>query len=81
VTGRNVIANHAAFTGLGKRERMFDADAWPAIWDSVDLDSTDKAKQNSQAGAINHLWSASFWNENVFACRGEFRQRRKFLRR
>lgn len=76
------LDNDAAFTGLGKRARVFGCFVRLALYVGIELIFIPpaEAKRNSAVEGVNHLWSASFWNKNDFTSWGAFaRKRKKFL--
>ena len=76
------LDNDAAFTGLGKRPRVFGAFVRLALSVGIELIFIPpaEAKRNSAVEGVNHLWSASFWKKNDFTSWNEFaRKRKRFL--
>ena len=76
------LDNDAAFTGLGKRPRVFGSFVRLALAVGIELIFIPpaEAKRNAEVEAVNHLWSASFWKKNDFTAWSEFvRKRKRFL--
>ncbi len=76
------LDNDAAFTGLGKRPRVFGSFVRLALYVGIELIFIPpaEAKRNSEVEGVNHLWSSSFWKKNDFLSWGEFvRKRKQFL--
>jgi hypothetical protein len=77
------LDNDAAFTGLGKRPRVFGSFVRLALYCGIELIfiPPGEAKRNALVEGVNHLWSAGFWNRNDFSSRADFmRKRQQFLR-
>jgi len=76
------LDNDAAFTGLGKRPRVFGRFVRWALSLGIELIfiPPGEAKRNHLVEGVNHLWSAGFWDKNDFASWRDFaRKREKFL--
>jgi transposase len=76
------IDNDAAFTGLGKRARVFGTFVRLALYLGIELIfiPPGEAKRNHLVEGVNHLWSRGFWEKNDFTSWQDFsRQRGKFL--
>ena len=76
------LDNDAAFTGLGKKSRVFGSFVRLCLYFGIELIFIPpaEAKRNSMVEGINHLWSHGFWEKNDFTSWRDFsRKRRKFL--
>ena len=76
------LDNDAAFTGLGKKRRVFGSFVRLCLSFGIELIFIPpaEAKRNSVVEGINHLWSHGFWEKNDFTSWSDFsRKRRKFL--
>ena len=77
------IDNDAAFTGLGKKARIFGTFVRLCLYLGIELIfiPPGEAKRNHLVEGINHLWSHSFWEKNDFASWRDFsRKRARFLK-
>jgi transposase len=63
------IDNDAAFTGLGKKPRIFGHFVRLALYLGIELIfiPPGEPKRNSVVEGVNHLWARSFWDRNHFA--------------
>ncbi len=76
------LDNDAAFTGLGKKSRVFGSFVRLCLYFGIELIFIPpaEAKRNSLVEGINHLWSHGFWEKNDFTSWRDFaRKRGKFL--
>lgn len=76
------LDNDAAFTGLGKKRRVFGSFVRLCLYFGIELVFIPpaEAKRNSLVEGINHLWSHGFWEKNDFTSWRDFaRKRSKFL--
>jgi hypothetical protein len=76
------LDNDAAFTGLGRRPRVFGHFVRLALYVGIELIfiPPGEPKRNSLVERINGLWASSFWDKNHFASRTAFRRKSgKFL--
>ncbi|MCA1606510.1 MAG: hypothetical protein LC775_13815 [Acidobacteria bacterium] len=76
------IDNDAAFTGLGKKARLFGTFVRLCLYFGIELIFIPpaEAKRNHLVEGVNHLWSHGFWEKNDFASWRDFsRKRGKFL--
>ena len=76
------IDNDSAFTGLGKKGRIFGKFVRLALSVGIELIFIPpaQAKRNAVVEGVNHLFAQSFWEKNEFKSFGEVeRKRRKFL--
>lgn len=76
------LDNDAAFTGLGRKSRVFGSFVRLCLYFGIELIFIPpaEAKRNSVVEGINHLWSHGFWERNDFTSWRDFaRKRRKFL--
>lgn len=63
------IDNDAAFTGLGKKARVFGYFVRLALYLGIELIFIPPAEpeRNHVVEGVNHLWAKSFWDRNHFA--------------
>lgn len=76
------LDNDAAFTGLGKRGRIFGRFVRVALYFGVELVfiPPGEPKRNAVVERVNGLWARAFWDKNHFASVVEVsRKSRKFL--
>lgn len=76
------LDNDAAFTGLGKRPRVFGHFVRLALYLGIELlfIPPGEPKRNHVVEGINHLWAQSFWDRNHFTSVNAFqRKRAQFL--
>ena len=76
------LDNDAAFTGLGKRPRIFGHFVRLALYLGIELLFIPPAepKRNGVVEGVNHLWAQSFWARNHFkSVKGFERKREQFL--
>lgn len=76
------LDNDAAFTGLGKKPRVFGHFVRLALYLGIELlfIPPAEAKRNHVVEGINHLWAHSFWDRNHFTSVKAFaRKREQFL--
>lgn len=73
------IDNDAAFTGLGKRGRIFGQFVRLALYLGIELIFIPPAepKRNSKVERVNGLWAESFWEKNHFKSLGDVQRKRK----
>lgn len=77
------IDNDSAFTGLGKKGRIFGTFVRLCLSVGIELIFIPpaEAKRNSVVEGVNHLFAQSFWEKNEFqSFRHVERKREKFLR-
>ncbi|MBL8202712.1 MAG: transposase [Blastocatellia bacterium] len=77
------IDNDAAFTGLGRKGRIFGQFVRLALYLGIELMfiPPSEPQRNHRVEGVNHLFSRSFWEKNHFAnFRAVERRRGKFLR-
>jgi len=77
------IDNDSAFTGLGKKGRIFGTFVRFALYVGIELIFIPpaQAKRNAVVEGVNHLFAQSFWDKNEFKSFAEVeRKRGKFLR-
>jgi transposase len=76
------IDNDSAFTGLGKKGRIFGTFVRLCLFVGIELIFIPpaQAKRNAVVEGVNHLFAQSFWNKNEFkSFRDVERKRGKFL--
>lgn len=73
------LDNDAAFTGLGKKGRIFGQFVRLALYLGIELIFIPPAepKRNAKVERVNGLWAASFWEKNRFKSFGEVRRKRQ----
>jgi len=73
------LDNDAAFTGLGKKGRIFGQFVRLALYLGIELIFIPpaEAKRNSKVERVNGLWAASFWEKNHFKSLGSVRRKQK----
>ena len=71
------LDNDAAFTGLGKKGRIFGQFVRLALYLGIELIFIPPAepKRNAKVERVNGLWAASFWEKNRFKSLGEVRRK------
>lgn len=76
------IDNDSAFTGLGRKPRIFGQFVRLALYFGIELIFIPpaEAKRNHMVEGVNHLFSQSFWNKNDFSSFAAVeRKRGKFM--
>jgi hypothetical protein len=76
------LDNDAAFTGLGKKGRIFGQFVRLALYLGIELIfiPPGEPKRNAKVERVNGLWAASFWEKNRFKSLGEVgRKQGKFF--
>ena len=72
------IDNDAAFTGLGKKPRVFGHFVRLALYLGIELlfIPPGEPERNHVVEGVNHLWAHSFWDRNHFASVRAFQRKR-----
>jgi transposase len=73
------LDNDAAFTGLGKKGRIFGQFVRLALYLGIELIFIPPAepKRNAKIERVNGLWAESFWEKNRFKSFGAVRRKQK----
>jgi hypothetical protein len=71
------LDNDAAFTGLGRKSRIFGQFVRMALYFGIELVfiPPGEPKRNSQVERVNGLWASAFWNRNHFSSVGEVKKK------
>lgn len=73
------LDNDAAFTGLGRKGRLFGRFVRLALYLGIELIfiPPGEPRRNSKVERVNGLWSQSFWNKNHFTSLSQLRRKRE----